>query len=99
MDLFNETRLQIVDVARLLDCTESVAFNLMRGRTGAHTLVDQRPAKVRRSLERKAQICALIAEGRTRVEVNATLSETLSAQDFYYYSQIVKSRTRASEAG
>jgi hypothetical protein len=99
LDLFNETRLQIVDVARLLDCTESVAFNLMRGRTGAHTLVDQRPAKVRRSLERKAQICALIAEGRTRVEVNATLSEMLSAQDFYYYSQVVKSRTRASEAG
>ena len=99
LDLFNEARLQIVDVARLLDCTESVAFNLMRGRTGTHTLVDQRPAKTRRSLERKAQIYALITEGRTRAEVNAALSETLSAQDFYYYSQAAKSRTRASEAG
>ena len=97
VDLLNEGRLQVVDVARLLDCNESVAFNLMRGRTGAHALSDQQPGKKRRTIARKEQIYALIREGRSRVEVNALLSETLSAQDFYYYSQVQTARTRARE--
>lgn len=98
VDLLNERRLQLVDVARLLDCSESVAFNLMRGRTGAHALTDQQPGKKRRTIARKEQIYALIREGRSRAEVNALLSETLSAQDFYYYSQVQTARTRAREA-
>lgn len=98
VDLLNEGRLQIVDVARLLSCSESVAFNLMRGRTGTHALTAQQPGKKKRTLKRKEQIYALISEGRSRTEVNALLSETLSAQDFYYYSQVHATRTRERKA-
>ncbi len=98
VDLLNEGRLQLVDVARLLACSKSMAFNLMRGRNGTHVLTAQRPGKKQRSVVRKEQIYSLIEEGRTRAEINTLLDETLSAQDFYYYNQTYMTRTRARKA-
>jgi hypothetical protein len=87
VDLFNEGRLQLVDVARLLDCTEAVAANLMHGRTASSVLIGQKPAKPYRSPVRKAEIRALISQGKNRDEVNGLLQETLTHQEFYYYRQ------------
>ena len=87
VDLFGEGRLQLVDVARLLDCTEAVASNLMHGRTASSVLERQKPAKPYRSAVRKAEIRALISQGHNRERVNELLQESLTHQEFYYYKQ------------
>jgi hypothetical protein len=59
----------------------------MHGRTASSVLIGQKPAKPYRSLVRKAEIRALISQGKNRDEVNGLLQETLTHQEFYYYKQ------------
>lgn len=85
IELFMEKKLRISDIARLLDCSQDVAYNLVHGRTGSHMTTQTVAPQQKRSPERIAAIHSLIAEGKTREEVNTMLDETLNAQAFYYY--------------
>jgi hypothetical protein len=81
-------KLTIADLSVLWKCSRDVASNIVHGET--RTFVD-RPFSVkkqpRRSKERKDAIRSMVREGKTLVEINQELGESLSHQDLYYYSR------------
>ena len=85
LKIHQENKITTVDVARLLDCSESVAFNIVRGRTHNHIQIEREETKKKRTPLKKKQIVDLITSGKTREEVNSLLQEELTAQEFYYY--------------
>ena len=86
VSLVHERKIEVKDVARLLGCSDTVASNLVTGRSQASTTGEVRTEKrSRRTPSRRAEITALIREGKTREEVNETLGEDLTHQAFYYY--------------
>lgn len=84
VELVGEKKLAIKDVARLLDCSPTVARNLVRGHA-AYSPEKVVAGKKRRTPAQRAQICELIQAGHDRKAVNEALGETLTHQDFYYY--------------
>lgn len=86
--LLQEEKLEIVDIAAILNCSPDQARNLMRGRTGKQLVDEPVPARKRRTKTRKAQICQMIQEGKSREEVNQELGENLTPQAFYYYKNL-----------
>jgi hypothetical protein len=84
--LVHEGKIEVKDVARLLDCSETVASNLVSGRTLSGALEGVRTtSRKRRTPARRLRIRDLIADGLSRDEVNSRLDETLTHQEFYYY--------------
>jgi predicted transcriptional regulator len=84
--LVHEGKIEVKDVARLLDCSETVASNLVSGRTLSGALEGVRStSRKRRTPARRLRIRDLIADGLSRDEVNSRLDETLTHQEFYYY--------------
>jgi hypothetical protein len=92
VNLVREDKLEMVDIARILDCTPTVAANIIRGRTHKHIETTVVPAKKRRTKQRKAEIRELVRAGKTRKEINELLGEDLSAQDVYYYKTTARKR-------
>lgn len=75
-------------MARILDCSNEVASNIVTGRT--HRNITGRPRTVRQPKRSPAQVGYIIEAirgGLTREEVNEKLGETLNHQAFYYYKK------------
>jgi hypothetical protein len=77
-------------MARILDCSEDVAANIVAGRTHRAVVGEERRTSPRRTVARRHEIEALIARGLTREEVNRRLDESLTHQAFYYYKSKVR---------
>ncbi len=91
---FAEGKLNIVDLAKLWDTTDTVAANIVRGRRQALPEVEVTvpPAKKRRSKELQSRIEGLLLSGLTTAQVNEQIGETLTAQDAHYYRSRATSR-------
>lgn len=88
LDLHAEGKLSINDLSRLWKCSREVASNIVHGETRVNIERKTQPEKqLRRSKERKDKIKELVQQGMNANQINEVLSESLTAQDVYYYKK------------
>jgi tRNA1(Val) A37 N6-methylase TrmN6 len=88
--LHRDNKLTIADIAKILDCSVSVASNILHGDNKILPDEQRVPVRSKRTETRKAEIKRLVKQGKSRAEVNTILKENLTAQDFYYYKEAIQ---------